>query len=183
MKLFSDLLISGFCLALVALSANSAMAKPLAPIQVSIEPVQSVVAGQPVEFAVRVRVSMDAENLHISVSVPPSVEITGGDLNWQGRLLRGEEKQLQFTAIANGHSTQTIEVRAFIVAQSPNDDAQNTIAQERPLAQFSAGAVYVMPFGGPVSAAAIQSSPLNTPAAPRIVGRKGRRIAEYPLER
>lgn len=168
------------CLAACGLMSAAALAKPLSPISITIEPAQPTVQGQPVEFIVRARVSMDAENLRINVLLPPTVKIISGELDWQGLLLKGEEKQLRFTATAGG-AQQTIEARAFMVAGSTGaSDSQPVAAQDGPVARLSATAFYVWESGA-AKAASTQALPLNRVVTPHIRSRNGRNIAEYPL--
>ena len=181
MKLFQDFLFVSLCLALCGLFSSMATAKPLSPVQVSIEPLQPAVQGQPVEFVVRAIVSMDAENLRIVVSVPPLVKITSGESQWQGELLKGEEKQLRFTALAGGSAVHTIEARAYIIAGDLRPDgSQNGVNPDGHFAQFSAAAVYSWS-SGVASVAATQALPLNSSVNSRIVERAGRKVAEYEL--
>jgi hypothetical protein len=186
-KFIQSLFVNGLRVGvLFALLSSVVGAKPLAPIQVSIEPAHAPVRGQPVEFVVRATVNMDMDSLQIAVSVPPSVTITSGESQWHGQLLKGEEKQLRFTAVATGNAVQIIKARAFIVVggKAPNG-SQGSLSQDGNVSQFSASATYVWALDAARAAStqlAPQSlSPLNSLENPRIVQRNGRKIAEYPL--
>lgn len=132
-------------------------------------------SGQSVEFVVQASVTIDAENLQITVSIPRALNVLSGELHWQGTLLKGEEKQLRFSAslseAANTFDDILIQVHAAIGASASAAD----IKTQSP-SQFAANAFYRWQTGV-AKAAAVQSSPLG----PRIVDRGGLQVQEYEL--
>jgi hypothetical protein len=139
-------------------------------------PAQPPEPGQAAEFVVRASVSMDTDNLQILVSVPQGLNVLSGELQWQGPLLKGQEKILHFTAsLANTSAIagddSLIQVQAAIVAT-----AQETAVQARNHTRLAASAFYRWQTGV-VSAAAMKSTPLNV----RLVDRDGLKIQEYEL--
>lgn len=160
---------------LLLILTSAVFAKPLSPIQVSIEPLEFPVPGKPVQFVVRTKVSIDAENLQVIVNVPQGVVLTEGKLNWRGPVLKGEEKSLQFVVTSTTSATtsatmsattsseeQVIRVQAFI----PGTDNS----------QLSATAFYRL--GSAAHAVAAKASAVPDS---RIVERAGRKIQEYEL--
>lgn len=155
---------------LVLIFASAVFAKPLSPIQVSIEPLESPVPGKPVQFVVRTKVSIDAEDLQVIVNLPRGVVLNEGQLNWHGPVLKGDEKSLQFVVTSTNSATMSattseekvIQVYAFI----PGTDNS----------QLSAAAFYR--FGFTANAVAAKASAVP---GSRIVERAGRKIQEYEL--
>ena len=159
-----------------AVAPSIVSAKPLSPVQVSITAEQTIEPGQAVEFVVRASVTMDAENVQIIVSVPASLSVLGGDLQWQGPLVKGQEKQLRFTASfsespVNVGDDPLIQVYAAIRATT-----QARSIQSDDHTRLAANAFYRWQTG--VSrAASAQDQPLHT----RVVERHGIKIQEYQL--
>jgi hypothetical protein len=151
-------------------------AKPLSPVQVSITPELTMEHGQVVEFVVRASVSMDAENVQITVSVPQSLRVLSGELQWQGPLMKGQEKQLRFTASvtetpAIASDEPMIQVYAAIISA-----IQEQGIQPHDQTRLAASTFYLWQTG--VSrVAATQAQPLNA----RVVERNGIKIQEYEL--
>ena len=196
MKFYQKLIINILCVSLAGVFSSLALAKPLSPVQVSITPSQPPASGQPMEFVVRATTSMDADNLRIEISVPRPINVLSGELDWQGPLLKGQEKQLRFTAILPGNvdpinDGPLIQVRAAIIAQA---GAEQTNAQQinvqqanvqqinvqqanaqQGFSQLGASAFYLWQTA--VARAAYKSRPVNS----RVVERDGRKIQEYEL--
>jgi hypothetical protein len=183
-KLSKDLLFQCVWLAPLALISSLVGAKPLPPIQVGIEAVNQVQSGQPVEFIVRATVNTDVDNLQITVIVPPTVKITSGEWHWRGQLLKGEEKQLRFTAISDGAANRAIEARASIIVENGTSNGdQNSASQAGNVSQLAASATYVWESGSArATATATQALPLGPLDTPRVVERDGRKIAEYKIK-
>ena len=154
-------------------------AKPLSPVQVSITPVETAQQGSVVEFIVRASVTVDVENVQITVSVPSTLNVLSGELNWLGPLSKSQEKQLRFTASlrdtpANTVDEFVIQVYAAILPAPP----QGAQAQTQEYAQLAARAFYRWPTAV-TQAAATQVKPLNS----RVAERHGKKIKEYELGR
>lgn len=178
MKLFQHAWLKYLGFALGALLSTMAGAKPLAPVQVSITPLTTGSQGRALEFEVRAQVNMDVDNLQIVVLLPQAVQLSSGDLHWQGPLLNGEEKRLRFTAqrlptAEPGGEEPLIEVQAVIF---PAASVGQSAAQEP--AQLAANAVYRWQTGL-VGIAASHKPPLNS----RVVRRNGITVQEYELGR
>lgn len=164
------------CLALCGVFTAFAIAKPLVPVQVSITPLQSVGQGQVVEFVVSATVNIDADNLQMVVSLPQTLQLVSGELQWRGSLRKGVEKQLNFAARLSDTSRNTagdplIEVRAVLAGA-----AQPENTNSRPQTRLAASAFYRW-HSGIARAATIEALPLNS----RVVTRNGIKIQEYPL--
>ena len=182
MKYYQSILIKTLCITLCGIFSCVAGAKPLSPVQVSIMPAKSSETGQAIEFVVRVSVTMDTENLQLTVSVPQRITIVDGELHWQGALLKGQEKQLRFTAsltdtAADARDDTVIQVLAAVV----NSAASMTSAGEadgkiRNSGQLAASAFYRWQTGA-AKASAVQVLPLNS----HVVDRGGLKIQEYEL--
>jgi hypothetical protein len=152
---------------------------------VGITPSQSVAQGKPVEFMVRATVNMNADNVRIQVTIPATLEVLSGELQWQGPLLKGEEKLLRFTAILAETSAvleddPVIHVQAAVLSAVYSGDAQSQVH-----GQLAANAAYVWQTG--VSTAARQALSLDSSSqksrdqTSRVVERNGITLKEYPL--
>jgi len=164
--LFGKALLMAVCVMVSAM----AVAKPLPPLQISITPEQSPGRENTLEFVVRASVTTDAQNVQISVSIPKTLVVLRGELQWQGPLLKGEEKLLRFTAslannAASAHDNPVIHVQAIIAADHQSG-------------QLAASAFYRwQTTTGGAKAAAVQVQPLNV----RVVERHGIKVQEFEL--
>ena len=102
------------------LGAQGLSAKPFAPINVWIEPVTAMVAGQVAEFEVRVICALDTEQLSIAVQAPPGMVLHQGSLTWQGAARRDETISLRFSATLPAYGDQSIAVQALIQQPGAN---------------------------------------------------------------
>jgi hypothetical protein len=181
-KHYQSILIKALCVTLCGIFSCVASAKPLSPVKVSIMPAKTSGPGQTIEFVVRASVTMDTENLQLTVSVPQAITVLDGELHWQGVLLKGQEKQLRFTAsltdtAANTRDDTLIKVLAAIVNSATSiTSAAEADVKTRNSGQLAASAFYRWQTGA-AKAAAVQSLPLNS----RVVDRSGLKIQEYEL--
>lgn len=161
--------------------AESAGAKPLSPVDVTIAPLQAPRQGKPVEFELRAAVSRDTDNLQISISVPPSVKLLSGELSWQGALLQGQEKRLRFTAILPAPAMAN-DADVLIQADASVTEPQaGSTGHEH--ARLGANAAYHWQAGGETAASATHSAPQTAPTGARMARRNGITIREYKLGR
>jgi hypothetical protein len=160
LALLCALAMGNFCAGLTV-----ATAKPLSPIEVSIEPVQTFVAGEPVAFEVRARVNVDAQGLVIQVDSPPGMVLHSGELSWRGDLPKGHTQVMTFTATLPADTSQPISVRAVIEGSGGS--------QLSSIGSFD-------PRGADATTVSPLSHGLSKPAA---TTREGRPVVEYELER
>ena len=108
--------------------------KPMAPLKISIAPVQAGLAaadikpGDTVEFKITGVAFTDAAELGIIVELQGGVSLVSGDTSWTGPAKKGEDKMLLFTVRAPMHGNGIIVAR---ISMSPSSGAS-----------FAAGAEY-----------------------------------------
>jgi hypothetical protein len=177
-----NLLVKGLCIGLCGIFSTLASAKPLSPVHVDITPSQSVTQGQPVEFMVRAAVNMNADNVHILVTIPATLKVVSGELQWQGPLLKGQEKLLRFTAVLAETSAvleedPVIHVQAAVLSAAYSGEAQNDAH-----GQLAANASYIWQTGVSTSTTNLQALSIDSVSKKsRVVERNGITLKEYPL--
>jgi hypothetical protein len=178
---FEKVLVKCLCIGLCALFTTLAGAKPLSPIQVSIMPANTPAQGQPVQFVVRATVTMDADNVHILVSVPESLQVLDGELQWQGPLSKGQETFLRFSVILSESSTALEEAPLIQVQAAVLSGAQFGGNQGNALGRLAASAHYVWQTGLANVAASSKTSRLNSRLKSRVVKGNGITVHEFEL--
>jgi hypothetical protein len=174
--MFQKVLLKCLCIALCGIFSTLASAKPLSPVQVSITPSKAYSPGQPVEFVVRATVTMDTERVRVLVSVPATLNVLSGELQWQGPLLKGQQQLLRFTVSLAEDATPfetdpLIQVQAAVISGLQG----NALAQSH--GRLAASASYLWQTGVARAAASRQALPLNS----RVAERNGITIQEYEL--
>lgn len=101
-------------------------AKPRAPLQVTITPVQLNLAaadikpGEAVEFKIIGKTFADAGELNINVELHGGVQLLSGAMSWTGQAKKGEEKILPITVRAPKNGNGRIRAR---ISASPSSGA------------------------------------------------------------
>ena len=137
-------------------------AKPRAPLQISIIPVQSglvaedIRPGEVVELQITGRTFTDTDELNINVELHGRVTLLSGETSWTGPAGKGEDKTLRITVRAPMHGNGKISAR---ISMSPSSGAS-----------FAAGTEYTMGRNA-------QQKPAALPQIKK--DNKGREIREY----
>ena len=96
-------------------------AKPLPPIQVTIEPTQAglqpvdIKPGDTVEFSVTARAHSDAQDMRIAIKILGGAVLVSGETSWSGPVAKNAEKSLILTVRAPQKGAGRIKARVEVV--------------------------------------------------------------------
>ena len=119
---------------------------------------------------------MDTERVRIQVSVPATLNVLSGELQWQGPLLKGQQKLLRFTA-SLAEASAPLETIPLIQVQAAVVSGLQGNAPAQSQGRLAASASYLWQTGVARAAASRQTLPLNS----RVAERNGITIQEYEL--
>ncbi len=127
--------------------------KPMAPIDITIEPDAAPAANATVPLVVRVTPRVPAPSIEITIDLPERVRAVSGETQWSGSLSAGESHELRFTV------------------QLPSKGVVDITAWAKAGRGFVRGKTYSVDLGGEA----------QKPAPEYKTGSHGEKILEVPL--
>lgn len=139
----------------------TAAGKPSSPLQLRLQPVDTVTPGRDVTFEAELMATISLDQVVLEVTLPPAIQLISGPLRWQGPLLPGQPQRVTFSVHIPAEGTHRVRAIAFV----PEDNGH-----------ISTEAVFIVGTEEAETATGVDRSP--RPAHPT---REGRPVREYEI--